>query len=89
MNNIGVLFSRLEEYGKSKRYFRESLAIRTKYNDQAGIANVLNNIGILYQKEDSLNKALDAFNKALEIKTQFEDKYAISFYINQHWQCLF
>lgn len=66
-NNLGVVFSNLEEYDKSIEYHTLALDFLDKVEDKKTfpITN-LNNIGLAYQSKRDYDNAIKYFNRGLE-----------------------
>lgn len=73
LNNIGVSYYMLGDYGKSLDYFDQSLALREKLNDTVNIVKTLNNLGVISQISGDFNKALEYLERSLIFKLDLND----------------
>jgi len=77
-NNIGTLYSRINNNDKAMEYYRYSLGIKESLGDSLGVAHMLNNIGLLYVEENKFEKAEDYYKKALRIIKKDGDEIDVS-----------
>ncbi|MBU7047761.1 MAG: tetratricopeptide repeat protein [Theionarchaea archaeon] len=61
------LHQMLYQYEKAITYYRDSLEILEKINDEEGAAKVYHGIGIIHQVKGQYEKALEYYNKSLSI----------------------
>jgi signal transduction histidine kinase len=73
LNNIGVNYYMLGEYGKSLNYFEQSLDLFDELNDTVNIVKTLNNLGVISQISGQFSKALDYLQESLIFKLQLKD----------------
>ncbi len=68
-NNVGYVYSLLEDNDKALDYLNKSLQIKLlQPNGNTDIANTYNNIGAVYDTRQEYHKALDYYKKALNIQ---------------------
>lgn len=77
-NNIGTLYSRINNNDKAMEYYRYSLGIKENLGDSLGVAHMLNNIGLLFVKENNLEKAEEYYKEALRIIKKDGDEIDVS-----------
>ncbi len=73
LNNIGVNYYMLGDYGKSLDYFEQSLLLREQFNDTINIVKTLNNLGVISQISGNYFRALEYFNRSLIYKLKIQD----------------
>ncbi|NCU31674.1 MAG: tetratricopeptide repeat protein [Candidatus Moranbacteria bacterium] len=73
LNNIGVNYYMLGDYGKSLDYFEQSLALHEELHDTVNIVKTLNNLGVIAQISGQFSKALDYLQESLIFKLQLKD----------------
>ena len=66
LNDIGVLYARMEQEEKSLANHLVALEIRKRIGDKKGIAESLNNLGSLYLKQGDIEQAISKGLVALE-----------------------
>jgi signal transduction histidine kinase/Flp pilus assembly protein TadD len=82
LNNIGVTYYMMGDYGKSLDYFEQSLELRKQLNDTANIVKTLNNLGVISQITGDFRKALEYFNQSLIFKLDLNDTLSIAKTLN-------
>ncbi|MBC8321088.1 MAG: PAS domain S-box protein [Bacteroidetes bacterium] len=80
--NIGIIFSRNENFSDAYDYTARALAISTKLNDKKAISICLNNIGDIYSLTHEYNKALEYFKRTLEINRELDDTEGVAISLN-------
>lgn len=78
LTNIGILYSRLENYDLALDYYTNSLEINKSLGDDYGIANALTSIGNLYDDLKQSKKAISYYEQSLKLMTDLNDKYGIA-----------
>lgn len=73
LNNIGVSYYMLGEYGKSLDYLEQSLELYEDLNDTVNIVKTLNNLGVISQISGQLSNALEFLQKSLAFKLNLKD----------------
>ncbi len=70
LNNLALLYSKIEEYSKAEPLYQRALEIRKKAveSEDLNVADCLNNLGELYRKMGSYTKAEPLFQQALSIR---------------------
>ncbi|MCA0131934.1 tetratricopeptide repeat protein [Winogradskyella alexanderae] len=77
-SNIGLLYSRIENYETALDYYKKSLEITTTINDAYAKGNTLSNIGNVYDNMDQPNLAIDYYNQSLAIMQSLKNDYGIA-----------
>jgi len=73
LNNIGVSYYMLGEYGKSLDYLEQSLELYEDLNDTVNIVKTLNNLGVISQISGQLSNALEFLQQSLTFKLILKD----------------
>jgi signal transduction histidine kinase len=73
LNNMGLLFGRLNEYDSSEIYLMKALKAKEEHGDKELIVSTLNNIGILYRDQHRYVQALEYFERQLRVRTELDD----------------
>ncbi len=66
-NNIGVIYSSMQNFEKAFNYFLESLRAYRKLNQERGISKSLNNLGIVSMENNDPENALKYFEESIAI----------------------
>ncbi len=66
-NNLGVIFSELEDYERSVSWYTKSLRLAS---EPVELLTLRNNIGVVYRKRKQFDQALDYFESALSVDGQ-------------------
>ena len=82
LNNIGGVYSYLEEYPKALDYFQQALAIDKQIGNKAGFAISLNNICRVLNNFVEYSISLDYYHQSLAIKKQIGDKAGVGNTLN-------
>ena len=82
LNNIGVTYYMMGDYGKSLDYFGQSLQLREQLNDTINIVKTLNNLGVISQITGDFQKALEYLNRSLIFKLDLNDTLSIAKTLN-------
>ena len=82
LNDIGVTYYLMGEYGKSLDYFEQSLELREQLQDTANIVKTLNNLGVISQIAGNFKKALEYLNRSLLFKLDLNDTLSIAKTLN-------
>lgn len=80
INNIGVMYHMMFDYGEALNYYLEAYTISLKHLEDQQTMIVLNNIAILYSKEKNYDKAMEYFKRAYDIAKKNEDFVKVGFY---------
>jgi cold shock CspA family protein len=80
INNIGVNYYLLLDYGEALNQYLEAYKIALKDLEPNQEMIVLNNIAILYSKEKKFTKAEEYFFKAYEIAEELNDSIKVGLY---------
>ncbi len=78
INNIGILYHRIEKYDLALEYYFKCLEIYEKSNNSFGMASTLTNIGNAYDNLEKPKKALPNYENALDIMTKLNHKFGIA-----------
>lgn len=66
-NNLGLVFSALNQFPEAIQYFNKSIPVFIQYQYDTGLANAYNNLGIVYKYKKNYRKALYYYNLDLKI----------------------
>jgi len=80
LNNIGLNYYELLDYGEALNNFLEAYKIALRDLEPNSEMIVLNNIAILYSKEEKLDKAEEFFKKAYTIAVENKNDSKIALY---------
>lgn len=83
LNNLGRMYYQdFNNNALALDYYQQSLAIREKHGNQAGMAIVLANIGNVYRGNDEMDKAYEFFEKSLKISKfiGYKEGAALAYY---------
>ncbi len=78
LNNIGTVYSKMNQLDKSLSYRMKALFIRQRLKDTSGIASCLQNIGVIHEKNNNLDSAYAYYSKALQYRKKLGDKRDIA-----------
>lgn len=80
LNNLGLIYSNLNDFPQALSFFRQSLAIKEQLGEgyEKTIAATLNNIGLNYQNMEDYENATHFYLKALGIRKELGDKKDIA-----------
>jgi class 3 adenylate cyclase/tetratricopeptide (TPR) repeat protein len=78
LDNIGIAYYRLADYGLSLEYHLKALDINEELGDNSAIGSTLDHIGFVYFDMKQYSKALDNMNKALKMHEQSGNKSGMS-----------
>ena len=78
LNNIGAVYSKMNQLDKSLDYRMKALSIRKKLSDTSGIASCLQNIGVIYEKRNKLDSAYYYYANALRLRNKMGNKKDIA-----------
>ena len=78
LNNIGAVYSKMNQLDKSLDYRMKALSIRKKLSDTAGIASCLQNIGVIYEKRNKLDSAYYYYANALRLRNKIGNRKDIA-----------
>ncbi len=73
LNNIGISYYLMGDYGRSLDYFEQSLELREQLQDTVNIVKTLNNLGVISQITGDFKKALEYLNRSLIFKLDLND----------------
>ncbi len=79
---IGQILYYQRKLDESKKYFEQSLKIRKKIKDTAGIADCLNALGVIAQQMNNNKQAESLFLESLKIKTILNDERGMAYIRN-------
>jgi tetratricopeptide (TPR) repeat protein len=78
LNNISILYFRLNDYSNALDYQKKSLKIREEINDKKNIAYSLNNIGQMYLKAGDIEKTRNFYDRSLQVAREINDQAMIA-----------
>jgi serine phosphatase RsbU (regulator of sigma subunit) len=81
-NNIGFIYEHQEKTEKALGYYKKSLALQEKCNNEDGAAISRSNIGLLYLNRGDIQQAANLFFENLKRKNRIREKQAICFTLN-------
>ena len=73
LNNLGVIYSLVDDTTRSLRYHHESLNLKKQIGDITGAAMSYNNIGSVYEGNNQPFIALEYYEHSLEIRKGLKD----------------
>lgn len=76
-SQLGLLYTRLCNFGKADECFSEALAIREMTGDENGMASSLNRMGMLMRLTGKHEKSLEYYFKSLEIRRKNRQETSI------------
>lgn len=82
LNNIGVVYWKLNNYDKALEIYTESLKIMKELENREGIVRSLNNIGLIYLTLKNYEKALEILLETLKITKEIGDTNNIAYCLN-------
>jgi CHAT domain-containing protein/tetratricopeptide (TPR) repeat protein len=71
-NNIGTIYSDLEDYSNALKYYMNGLNISEKLNDKEGISLISNNIGIVYYNLGNYEESTKYCQRAIDLASQIK-----------------
>ncbi|MGB3637395.1 MAG: tetratricopeptide repeat protein [Rivularia sp. (in: cyanobacteria)] len=74
LNNLGKVYTNLNENDKADKVLQEALVIRRKLKDRKGEGETLDNIGFVYFAKKEYDKSLKLLQQALAIRRQVKDR---------------
>ena len=81
-NDLGIIYSDRNEFGKALGLYQTALKIRIEINDSLGQASLFNKLGIIYQKQGELSEAMDYQLQALRFYERLNHKYGAAQCLN-------
>jgi signal transduction histidine kinase len=78
LNNMGLLFNKLNEYDSSEVYLGKALKAKEEYGDKGLIATSLNNLGVVYRDQHRYAQALEYFERQLKLREELRDVRILS-----------
>jgi CHAT domain-containing protein/Tfp pilus assembly protein PilF len=73
LNNIGSIYSDLDQYNDALENFKKAASIAEKTNNSSYLGMVYNNIGITYLNLGNSEEATKYYNRALELSSTYKD----------------
>lgn len=64
---LGILYRKRAQYGKSMKYYLDAQKIFLQYNDSLNLSSNYHNIGNVYKFQQDYRKSIHAFEKAIAI----------------------
>lgn len=77
LNNIGVVYSYMNNFIQAEKYFKQALALREKYGLLKDVGILYTSIGYIYSTKKDLKQAQKYYNLALKKGIANSDKYLI------------
>jgi len=77
-SNVGLLYSRIENYETALDYYNKSLEIAIANNNTYGKGNTLSNIGNVYDSMNQPNIAINYYDQSLDIMQNLNNSYGIA-----------
>ncbi|MCF8308054.1 MAG: sensor histidine kinase [Bacteroidales bacterium] len=77
-NNIGMIYTELDDFENALLIFNKALKINKKLNDTLTRAAIYSNMGDVFKKQDKVDKAFNYYNRSLKLKKSKEDSYGLS-----------
>ena len=70
LNNRGVVYLKLGEYGQARKFFEEAISILESKNqlDKASLALLIHNVGRCFYEEGNFEKALEELQKSYDLR---------------------
>lgn len=78
LNNLGLIYRDLGNYGKAILHYEKSLKIARELNLKDNISNSLNNIGIVYIDTKENDKAVDYLQQSLKLSLELGDSSGVA-----------
>jgi|GEM_PF-1361488 len=79
LNSIGNIYMDFyADYEKARNYFEQALEIKTKYEENFHVSDVLANIGISYKNQGDYAKGLEYFFNALKVAKEIGNVKAMA-----------
>ena len=72
-NRMGIIFSNMNDFRNSYRYYTDALSLGEKYNITCYQSRIYNNIGIIYQHYKNFDIANDYYSKAIRLASDSID----------------
>ena len=73
-NNLGEVYSALEQKEQARDYHEKALDIRMARGDRKGEGETLNNLGVVYRRLGEEDEALKCYEEALSIRKEMGDR---------------
>jgi len=88
LNNLGNCYLELKDYNNSLNFYKRSLSMSRKLDDQQGVAFSLSNIAIVFHKRGKFDEAVKYFQKALDIRKELKNSYGLATTILNMGSCI-
>jgi CHAT domain-containing protein/Tfp pilus assembly protein PilF len=69
-NNIGTIYSDLQEYSKALDFYNQGLILAEASHDKEGLCLIYNNIGIVYSQMGKYEESTGYYQKAIDIAVE-------------------
>ena len=73
LNNLGVIYRKLDKYDDAIRIYHRSLQIKEELNDRKGLANTYHNLGSAHVHQGKQAEAIQYFEQARQLFTELGD----------------
>ncbi|MCF8230690.1 MAG: sensor histidine kinase [Bacteroidales bacterium] len=77
-NNIGMIYTELDDFENALLIFNKALEINKNLNDTLTRAAIYSNMGDVFQKKDKVDKAFNYYNRSIKLKKSKDDSYGLS-----------
>lgn len=77
-NNIGMIYTELEDYDNAMLIYNKALKINKNLNDTLTQAAIYSNMGEVHKHRGEIGKAYDFYQKSLLLKKEKGDNYGLS-----------
>ncbi|QIZ71411.1 CHAT domain-containing protein [Oxynema aestuarii] len=74
LNNLGVVYDKIQEYGTAQNFYEKSLLIFQEIGDRAGESIALNNLGALHNNRQEYPEAEYYYERSLAIAQEIGDR---------------
>jgi tetratricopeptide (TPR) repeat protein len=74
LNNLAIVYRRLDKYDSAIEALTEALAFKRELNDQIGLPSVLGNLAQLLAHQGDMARAEAYIREGLELRTRLQDR---------------
>jgi CHAT domain-containing protein/tetratricopeptide (TPR) repeat protein len=74
LNNLGNVYSRLNQTERARHYYEQALTIRREVQDRRGEGGTLQNLGFIYRTINQNERAREYYEQALVIRREIRDR---------------
>jgi len=83
LHNLGAVLESFGNYKEAEKLYRESLDIKKRIGDTAGIASSLHQLGVIQQLQGNYKEAEKLYRESLDIKKRIGDTAGIASSLHQ------